>query len=66
MRKVTIILFSILIVFACSSKKNEIQLWPEIEPYQTGSLKVSEIHEIYYELCGNPNGKPVTCFGDAA
>jgi proline iminopeptidase len=22
-------------------------------------LRVSDIHELYYELCGNPNGKPV-------
>lgn len=34
-------------------------LWPEIEPYETGFLKVSDIHEIYYELCGNPDGRPV-------
>jgi proline iminopeptidase len=34
-------------------------LWPAIEPYETGFLKVSELHEIYYELCGNPNGKAV-------
>ncbi len=33
--------------------------YPEIEPYQTGHLKVSEIHEIYYELVGNPKGRPV-------
>lgn len=37
----------------------EINLWPEIEPYYTDYLKVSDIHEIYYELCGNPKGKPV-------
>ena len=37
----------------------EIELWPEIKPYRTDYLKVSNIHEIYYELCGNPNGKPV-------
>lgn len=24
-----------------------------------GRLKVSELHEIYFEQCGNPNGKPV-------
>ncbi|MFA9452361.1 MAG: prolyl aminopeptidase [Candidatus Aminicenantaceae bacterium] len=36
-----------------------IRLWPAIEPYQTDFLKVSELHEIYYELCGNPKGKPV-------
>lgn len=35
------------------------RLWPEIEPYQTGYLKVSKIHDIYYELCGSPEGKPV-------
>jgi proline iminopeptidase len=35
------------------------RLWPEIEPYQTGYLEVSDIHEIYYELCGNPAGTPV-------
>jgi len=34
-------------------------LWPEIEPFQTDDLKVSDIHKIYYELCGNPKGKPV-------
>jgi proline iminopeptidase len=34
-------------------------LYPVIEPYDTGRLKVSDIHEIYYEQCGNPNGKPV-------
>ncbi len=34
-------------------------LYPEIEPYQTGYLKVSDLHEIYYEECGNPKGKPV-------
>src|SRR5204862_5745914 len=34
-------------------------LYPAIEPYDTGRLKVSDVHEIYYEQCGNPNGKPV-------
>lgn len=33
--------------------------YPEIEPYETGRLKVSPIHEIYYEQSGNPEGKPV-------
>jgi proline iminopeptidase len=32
-------------------------LYPEIEPFDTGRLKVSPIHELYYEQCGNPNGK---------
>ena len=34
-------------------------LYPAIEPYDTGRLKVSDVHEIYYEQCGNPKGKPV-------
>lgn len=34
-------------------------LYPEIEPYQAGQLRVSDKHEIYYEESGNPKGKPV-------
>jgi proline iminopeptidase len=34
-------------------------LYPPIEPYRTGRLKVSSVHEIYYEESGNPSGKPV-------
>lgn len=33
-------------------------MYPEISPYKTGMLKVSDIHEIYYEESGNPKGKP--------
>ncbi len=33
-------------------------LYPEIEPYNQEFLKVSDIHTIYFEECGNPNGKP--------
>lgn len=34
-------------------------LYDLIEPYQQGLLKVSEIHDIYYEQCGHPHGQPV-------
>jgi proline iminopeptidase len=34
-------------------------LYPEIQPYHTGRLKVSGAHELYYEESGNPQGKPV-------
>jgi proline iminopeptidase len=34
-------------------------LYPEIEPYNQGRLKVSDLHEIYFEECGNPKGDPV-------
>jgi proline iminopeptidase len=33
-------------------------LYDPIQPYDTGRLKVSPIHELYYEQCGNPQGKP--------
>lgn len=33
--------------------------FPEIEPYTTGRLRVSEMHEIFYEEVGNPKGKPI-------
>jgi proline iminopeptidase len=33
--------------------------YPEIEPFRTGRLKVSDVHEIYWEESGNPEGKPV-------
>ncbi|CAA2984432.1 proline iminopeptidase [Olea europaea subsp. europaea] len=34
-------------------------LYADIEPYNTGFLKVSEIHTLYYEESGNPSGHPV-------
>jgi len=34
------------------------ELYPSIEPYDQGILTVGDGHEIYYEQCGNPNGKP--------
>ncbi len=34
-------------------------LYPDVEPFNTGRLKVSPIHDLYYEESGNPNGKPV-------
>ena len=34
-------------------------LYPEIEPYETGRLDVGDGHSLYWELCGNRDGKPV-------
>ena len=34
-------------------------LYPEIEPFNTGFLKVSDLHTIYFEEAGNPKGTPV-------
>ena len=60
--KVIMVILILTSVFGCSERRssdNETNLWPEIEPFDTGYLEVSDIHEIYYELCGNPDGIPV-------
>lgn len=35
------------------------QLYPTIQPYRTGQFDVGDGHILYFELCGNPDGKPV-------
>jgi proline iminopeptidase len=35
------------------------ELYPEIEPFHSEHLKVSPLHEIYLEQCGNPEGQPI-------
>lgn len=66
MKMQTLLVITLLFLsFGCGTNATgrnsaeDIELWPEIEPFQSGHLKVSEIHEIYYELCGNPEGKAV-------
>jgi len=34
-------------------------LFPSIAPYESGYLRVSSIHELYWEQSGNHKGKPV-------
>jgi proline iminopeptidase len=33
-------------------------LYPPIEPYASGSLDVGDGHQVYWERCGTPGGKP--------
>ncbi|MFF3906330.1 prolyl aminopeptidase [Streptomyces sp. NPDC001848] len=33
-------------------------LYPEIEPYDHGMLDVGDGNRVYWEVCGNPRGKP--------
>jgi len=33
-------------------------LYPDFEPYETGMLDVGDGHSLYWELSGNPDGKP--------
>lgn len=41
------------------TEENELRtLYPPLEPYNSGMLDVGNGHEIYWELSGNPAGKP--------
>lgn len=41
-----------------------LKLYPPLEPHISGMLQVSDLHEIYYEVSGAANGKPVVvCHG---
>ncbi|MGB6300891.1 MAG: prolyl aminopeptidase, partial [Rivularia sp. (in: cyanobacteria)] len=35
------------------------ELYPSREAYQEGKLQVSDLHTIYFEESGNPQGKPI-------
>ena len=35
------------------------QLFPPINPFQEGRLKLDDIHVMYWEQSGNPRGLPV-------
>lgn len=53
-------ILAVLLLYPHTSySQDDIALWPKIEPYETGYLRVSDLHELYYELCGNPDGRPV-------
>ncbi|KAJ8692520.1 hypothetical protein PTI98_009825 [Pleurotus ostreatus] len=34
-------------------------MYPDIQPFETGTLKVSDLHTLYYEVSGNKEGNPV-------
>lgn len=34
------------------------RLYPPIEPYDSGYVRVDSGHRVYWELCGNPHGQP--------
>jgi proline iminopeptidase len=37
-------------------------VYPEIEPFDHGMLEVGDGNLVYWETCGNPNGKPAVVF----
>lgn len=60
LKKIFLLSFALTLISSiCLSQKLGGQLFPPIQPYETGYLKVSDIHRIFYQLGGNPEGKPI-------
>ncbi len=47
------------VAIASTAADKRTGLYPSIAPYVQGRLRVSELHELYYEEAGNPQGIPV-------
>ena len=47
------------VAIADTQAHKRIGLYPSIAPYRHGRLKVSDLHELYYEEAGSPKGAPV-------
>ena len=41
------------------NNKQLTELFPEIEPFDSGLLSLDALHTMYWEQSGNPNGVPV-------
>lgn len=53
-----------MLAYNCFNNKLEASmprgdLFSPLDPYQTGRLKVDDLHTLYWEQCGNPDGVPV-------
>src|SRR5690348_18321845 len=44
--------------FQHAGVRNMTELYPPIEPYDQGLLDVGDGNLVYWETCGNPDGKP--------
>jgi len=42
-----------------AGQSTRLGLYPALQPYRTGRLPVSDLHEVYFEESGNPDGMPV-------
>lgn len=41
-----------------TAREGEADLYPPVEPLRSGYLKVSDLHELYWEVCGREGGIP--------
>jgi len=63
MKKKTVIIALIVLCIGALSVSGQqsvgSRLWPPIKPYKIGYLKVSDLHEIFYQEGGSPKERPV-------
>lgn len=52
-------LVGVLVIPAAAEPRQPHELFAPLKPFDTGYLKVSDVHSIGYMLCGNPKGKAV-------
>lgn len=50
--------FGVLALFHAYGQ-GESGMWPALEPRESGYLRVSDLHELFYECSGNPDGLPL-------
>ena len=48
----------LLLLLGCREPERS-ELWPTVEPREIGYLRVSDLHELYWERVGQPGGIPV-------
>lgn len=53
------IIFIVVCCMLSTTSLLAIERFPPITPHRTGMLQVDELHQIYWEESGNPNGVPV-------
>jgi proline iminopeptidase len=58
-KKFSIIIIPLLFSLYGTTCEAGSKLWPPLKPYKTDYLQASQLHKIFYQLGGNPEGKPV-------
>ncbi len=62
MKNIYLALLTVLWILPCLAEDSTgPKLFPKPQNAETGFLKVSDLHDIFYVVCGNPKGKPVMC-----
>ena len=54
---------ALLLLLGCREPERS-ELYPPVEPRESGWLRVSDLHELYWETVGNPEGIPVIVLHD--